>query len=295
MLRPGPALAAPASIALAPTVVLHADQLGIAPDGVDVRSRPFLPAQFTADAAKAAKAEQDAQAAAAAVEAGLDAPAATAGDDEAGQALLDVFYANYYVGKVWFSGGYELLPEVGNQVRSLGVSFSLQPDYATQVQEWTDATFAELLADSGVAVSRLDGSIEAALAAPTRRTVRGTGPLDGEDNQNLPRFELEPVALDPAALPTVSADTVLVPIVVHYYAHNGGWFVGQNKGAAAGARFRLLWALHDAKTGAVLTWGDHAARYVEKYFYTPNDVQLQDYLLEVEARIRESLADVLPR
>ncbi len=275
VLRPGPAVARPASVALAPAVLLHAGQLDLAPRGVEVRARAFTPEQEDADAA-------------------AEDGAATEPSPEAA-ALLDVFYANYYVGKIWHSGGYEYLPEVGNQVRSLGLSFSLQPDYAAQVQEWTDITMGDVLTARGLSWSPVGSSVEAALQPPRRRTVRGTGPLDGEDDQNLPRFELTPQPLDPDALPEIDADTLLVPIIVHYYAHNGGWFVGQGQGTAAGARFRLLWVLHDAHSGAVLTWGDVSARYVEDYFYTPNDVQLQDYLMETEDRVRTALERELLR
>ncbi|RME23080.1 MAG: hypothetical protein D6798_14260 [Deltaproteobacteria bacterium] len=275
VLRPGPPVARPTSVALAPAVLLHAGQLELAPGGAEVRARVFTPDQEEAGATEG--------------DTGSNEPTPEVA------ALLDVFYANYYVGKVWHSGGYEYLPEVGNQVRSLGLRFSQQAAYAAQAQEWTDATMGEVLTERGVSWSPVTASVESALQPPRRRTVRGTGPLDGEDNQNLPRFELIPQPLDPGALPEIDADTLLVPIIVHYYAHNGGWFVGQSRGCAAGARFRLLWVLHDSRTGAVRTWGDIAARYVEDYFYTPNDVQLQDYLMAVEARVRGALERELLR
>ncbi|MEB3223403.1 MAG: hypothetical protein VKS61_15110 [Candidatus Sericytochromatia bacterium] len=258
-------------MSLAPALLMHAGQLDLAPQGLTVESRPL----GTDDEASGSEAPEV-------------GPAVQ-------QAMLGVFYANLYVGKVWHNGGFELLPEVGNQVRSLGLGFSQQGEYAQQVQEWTNAALGEVLTLGGTAWSLAPSSVEAALVAPLVRKVRGTGPLDGEDNQNLPRFTLEPQPLDPAALPAIDAPALLVPMVVHYYAHNGGWFVGQAQGAPAGARFRLLWVLHDTKTGAVRTWGDVSARHVEPYFYTPNDVQLQDYLLQVEAQVRDGLVRQLAR
>lgn len=270
VVRGGPSPGAPADLALAPAVLLHADQLALAPDG----------ATFKARSRDAAPAAADGQAAAA-------APAQD-------QALLDVFYANLYVGKIWHGAGYDLLPEVGNQVRSLELTFSLQQAYAEQAQAWTDQAVAEVLTARGRTFVRVPGSVEAALNPPRRALIRGTQPLDGEDNQNLPGFTLEPQPLDPSALPPdLGAPQLLVPIVVHYYGHNGGWFVGQARGCPAGARFRLLWVLYDVSTGAVLTWGDASARHVQPYFYSPNDTQLQDYLLAVEAMLREALDENL--
>jgi hypothetical protein len=212
-------------------------------------------------------------------------------DPAAQRAILEVFYANNLVGKIWHSGGYDYLVDTGNQVRSIALTFSQQALYASQAQQWADTTFAELLTAAGVAWRPLGSTLGPALRPPRRSTLRGTQPLDGEDNQNLPDYTLEPQALDPSLLPVEpGADPILQPILVHYYAHNGGWFVGQSRGCPAGARLRVLWALHDRQSGAVLGWSDCAVRYVEPYFYTPNDNQLQDYLLRAEEEARTSLA-----
>ncbi|NOY26178.1 MAG: hypothetical protein GXP62_09935 [Oligoflexia bacterium] len=266
----GPPRGEPASLAVAPAVLLDAGQIDLAPDGAVYRSRPFTPEQ----------------------EHGPPLPPPTPQQ----KALLNVFYANLFVGKIWHGGGYELLPEVGNQVRSLGISLSLQRPYAEQAQQWTDDTIAAVLTERGASWTPVGSSIEAALAPPRRTSVRGTQALDGEDNQNLPNFTLIPTALDPAALPKgITADQILVPIIVHYFAHNGGWFLGQADGCPAGARFRILWVLYDVASGRVVTWGDISTRYVEPYFYTPNDVQLQDYLIQAETRMRSALSKSLLR
>lgn len=263
VLRAAPVPTWPPSVALAPTVLLHASQVEIAPDGIAVAAR---------DAGIGL----------------LETPASL--DPVARQAILDVFYANMYVGKLWHSGGYDLLVETGNQVRSIALTFSRQAQFASQAQQWSDRVFGELLAAAGRTVSPLSQHLGPALVAPKQLAVRGSQPLDGEDNQNLPDYTLSPQPLDPAALPAeLGPEPILQPIIVHYYAHNGGWFVGQSRGCPAGARLRVLWVLHDRQTGAVLGWNDCAARYVEPYFYTPNDSQLQDYLLLTEEKARSSL------
>ncbi len=117
------------------------------------------------------------------------------------------------------------------------------------------------------------------LVPPARTEARGSEEGDGHDNQHLPRFELTP--LPQPALPPVPADALLVPWIVHYYSHNGGWFQGQTWGTGAGARIRVLWSLHDAD-GAVLGHGDHQAWYTDEDLFSPNSVQVEDHLMEVE-------------
>jgi hypothetical protein len=196
-----------------------------------------------------------------------------------------------------FHQGYELMPEEDNQVRSVNVEFSEEPAYAEQIRLVVDQSFAALLDARGASWRALDQELRHAAVSPRRVPLRGTGPFDGRDNQNLPRFDLQPQAIDPASLPELPAGTqaILVPFIVHYYTHNGGWFVGQNVGCAAGARLRVLWSLHDASDGRVLTWGEVGVQHQQEYHYSPNKAELQDYQLVVEAALRQHLDEQLPR
>jgi hypothetical protein len=210
---------------------------------------------------------------------------------------MDAFHRGYYVGNIWFSGGFELMPEEGDQVRSVGVDLKDVPAYQDQAARVVEETFATLLDEHGLAWQPIDSGVERALPAPRVTPVRGTGPFDGRDNQNLPRFELQPQPLDPGELPELppGSATVLVPMLVHYYTHNGGWFVGQRNGCSAGARMRVLWSLHDASSGRVLTWGDVGVQHQQEYHYSPNSAELQDYQLIVEAELQRWLDEQLPR
>jgi hypothetical protein len=73
--------------------------------------------------------------------------------------------------------------------------------------------------------------------------------------------------------------------VVQYYSHNGGWFIGQPNGCPAGGRARVLWALHDAHDGRVLSWGEVGVQTRTPYYYSPNAAELQDYLMTVEREL----------
>ncbi len=210
---------------------------------------------------------------------------------------MDAFGKGYFVGNIWFSGGYEVMPEEDNQVRSVGVELKDQELYADQVRQVVTDTFAQLLTEHDLAWQPVQTGIERAVTSPRWVPTRGSGDFDGRDNQNLPRFDLQPQPLDVAELPDLppGTATVLVPMVVHYYTHNGGWFVGQSLGCPAGARLRVLWALHDATGGQVLTWGEVGVQHQQEFYYSPNSVQLQDYQLIVEAELATWLDEQLPR
>jgi hypothetical protein len=209
----------------------------------------------------------------------------------------EAFHQGYYVGDIWFTGGYEIMPEEDNQIRSVGVELREVGVRQDQARQQVADLFGRVLEERRWVSTALSAPVDLAVAAPQRRELRGSGPFDGRDNQSLPRFDLSPAPLEVAALPTLPADThaLLVPLVVHYYAHNGGWFVGQSLGCAAGARLRVLWTLYDAADGRVLSWGEIGAQFQEPYFYTPNNAQLQDYLIHVEQGLERHLRQQLGR
>ena len=52
--------------------------------------------------------------------------------------------------------------------------------------------------------------------------------------------------------------------------------------------------LYDVESGEAVTSTDLSARYVCRCFYSPNEGQLQDYLIEVEDRLANALDMNLP-
>ncbi len=201
-------------------------------------------------------------------------------ESEEAERDLDEWRANAWVGRIWFAGGYEILPEEGNQVRSVEVELSDRGVMRAQVAEWLDQTVPAALAETGFVVAEPVGRV--AVSRPEQRNIRGTTAFDGGDNVNLPRFDLRP---GPAVSPGVEtpADSIFVPIVVSYYAHNAGWFVGQEDGTWAGARFRLFWSLVSPDDGSVVGWGEIATNTKREALASPNRQQQQDLLLAVEA------------
>jgi len=207
----------------------------------------------------------------------------------------DVFLDNEFVGNVVFSGGYVTVrADAGMQNRSKTIDLSLQDTYlrqaVTEIDEWVAAAL-KAHHDEVVPMKPLP---EGTLVAPDRAMWRGDYDDQGTDNQNMPLFSLHPKAF--ATVPPVpdGVELVLVPWLVSYYSHNAGWFQGQTWGTDAGARMRVLWSLHDAKTDAVVAWGDQDAKYLHDGLNSPNSAQVQEALMQVEGQMRKALRKRLP-
>lgn len=210
----------------------------------------------------------------------------------------DPFSDGLHVGHLHMAGGYVVLEtDRGMQHRSKHVEPSAEEEYAASAKTWLDSAVAEVLESRRFEALPLTEAIPpSAVEAPRRRIERGSGPDDLRDNQNLPRFELDPGSLDPSKLPAPpeGASKVLVPIVVHYYSHNGGWFLGQTYGTGGGARLRVLWVIHDAESGRPMRWGEVSARALSGTM-SPSRAEVEDCLIEAEERGLRGLRRGLPR
>ncbi|MEN0068162.1 MAG: hypothetical protein AAGA48_38915, partial [Myxococcota bacterium] len=197
---------------------------------------------------------------------------------------MDVWRSNTWVGRIWFGGGYDLIPEEGDQIRSIDVTLDENEAFTEQVRQWVKDVSPVILADAGYELASPVGEVQ--FSTPERREQRGTIEFDGKDNVNLPRFDLVP---GPPISPGVKtdADAIFVPVVVSYYAHNAGWFIGQEDGSWGGARLRLYWSLVAPDDGQVLGWGEVGTRIDEMRLASPNRQQQQDLLLTVEAEAAE--------
>ncbi|MFT6146714.1 MAG: hypothetical protein ACJAZO_005218 [Myxococcota bacterium] len=201
-------------------------------------------------------------------------------------------WSGSYVGNLLFSGGFHVVArEGGLENVSLNIELSQQERYRSQIQEVVSQCVFGNMGREGREWVPVE--LDDQPPIPTRRNIRGTEKTDGRDNQPLPRFSLSAPAWEAGAPVPNGADALLVPYVVHYYGHNGGWFLGQTYGSAGGARVRVFWSLYGAD-GGVIGWGDHEARTEHHGNFSPNSQQIQDFLIDVEEGVCKTLKRKLP-
>ncbi|RMG17842.1 MAG: hypothetical protein D6729_08000 [Deltaproteobacteria bacterium] len=213
----------------------------------------------------------------------------------------DAFAEQMIVGHVHLSGGYvEIETERGIQYRSKNVEVHSRARYTRQARQWLAGVVEAIASERmGGQVRRLKRIDAAKLPAPKRIYARGSGPLDRRDDQNLPRYALRPRPLTEAARAQLKREVgsrwLLLPILVYYYSHNGGWFIGQTLGTGAGARGRVFWVLYDLESGEPVHYGEVEARRIDRYVFSPNSTQVEDYLIAIEEGLDRALRGALLR
>lgn len=184
---------------------------------------------------------------------------------------VDAFRKSTVVGNLNFSGGYVTdTSEKGMYNVSKEIRHTSADEFRAQVGAWLAQTLP-----ATASVGQLP-------PPPARSLQRGTSRVDGKDNQSLPRNRYTPQPGGRFAGPTV------IPWVIAYYTHNGGWFYGQQWGTGAGARVRIVLAAYD-RDGSVLGWTDIDASRISNRVFSPTGEQLDDMLLKLERKVGKQL------
>ncbi|MED5373568.1 MAG: hypothetical protein VX899_21300 [Myxococcota bacterium] len=195
------------------------------------------------------------------------------------------FVDGVFVGNLVHSGGYvqEEVGDYGIQTHSKLIETGAQAPYTELALDFTQQAIGAALDARGATWTPLP---ELVVEMPETKRVRGSHPLDGTDNVNLPRFELTP-----PPMPAVSAqgDHLLVPFVVSYYSHNAGWFYGQHMGCQAGARGRVYWVLYDLGQQRPVAWADLQSRFLYTNTFQANSAETEDALIAVEQQLQDAL------
>jgi hypothetical protein len=215
----------------------------------------------------------------------------------------DVFLEGNAVGFLYHRGGFITEQSHVAYVRTKNVKLKEHEGYAKRIGELAGDLLIRHLELRNIAVDEgLEISHEA-LPTLKRRNRRVTleeledDDLMGSDNANLPPFDVIPARkwkTIPTEGPLAEADFVLVPIVIHYYVHNVGWFRGQEWGSGgAGGRARLLWALYATDDGRLVAWSDVEARENESARLHPNMLEVDDILIKLDVKFEQVLGQSL--
>ncbi|NCG21587.1 MAG: hypothetical protein GWP91_21445 [Rhodobacterales bacterium] len=198
-------------------------------------------------------------------------------------------HSGVFVGHVLFSGGVVTQnDEAGQQNVAKVTAASAQEKYTQTVSQHAIQVVIAAAQQRGATPSTWTTDSLPPLVISPRR---GTHPMDGRDNVPLPRFTVTPNALDDGRLATVppQVDAVVGVYVVHYYSHNAGWFLGQNYGTSAGARYRLFVVTWDAQTGTPLAWTDTTTRFLHENVFQPNSGQVDDFMIDTESMMEKQI------
>ncbi|MBX7056624.1 MAG: hypothetical protein K1X75_01070 [Leptospirales bacterium] len=171
------------------------------------------------------------------------------------------YQTNVYVGLIFFRGGYDRAPAAeGAYIRNKTTEFSLQQEIRDDASSQLAGKLTRL---SGRGMLPLPPNQR--LALENFRSSRNfePSPNEGRENINLPRRvfsapeELRPEIRGYWRRNAPQASSVLFPIILQYYAHNAGWFNGQELGCLAGARVSTKFVVYDLETGKIVL--DHDA------------------------------------
>ncbi len=190
------------------------------------------------------------------------------------------FLRNDFVGVLRFGGGLVRMGETTLEVRARIIEFHQGAEMRAQGAAWLAQTVSEVMARAGVVSTPAEGANPPPV---TRSSLRGTHELDGRDNLNLPR-----VTVAPTPMAAGGEGYLVVPYLRNYYAHNGGWFVGQEWGCSGGARVEALLVVYDRATGQPAWWQVATGRHVQEMKAQPSRAQLDQFLLYAENQVDQS-------
>ena len=203
-----------------------------------------------------------------------------------------MFEAGDAVGFITHAGGFVHQPGAGGYVRSKEVTIEQHAEYRARVTRWTQSTLGRALSAAKISWQPLEATAALSAPKPLRSELLTEESPDGKDDVNMPYLEFTPAprwgstplsSLVPSQ--GASEEAVLVPTVLYYYAHNAGWFLGQEWGCASGARFRLLLALYRVRDGLLISSHDLEARVLNEKVFNPDRTALERTLRALESKM----------
>ena len=191
------------------------------------------------------------------------------------------------VGFLQHRGGFIEPSEAGGRVHSKEVVLSMEERFKDYLEAWHQTQLNRLLREANVGVTG-----EVALAHPPeleRTRLFGAVSESGTDNVNIPHMVFRPEMRwnEAKAWKDKGHQSVLVPVVAYYYAHNPGWFYGQTWGCSSGARARLVWLLYDTSDGGLIGWWDLETFHQEEKVRQPEEGLIEQLAAKVLSDLEE--------
>ena len=201
------------------------------------------------------------------------------------------FVINNIIGHVYHSGGVVSFQNNGSQSRSNSIEITSINDYLSNINSVIDTvSYTESY------IKKISENDEHYPIKITTNKIRGSIELENIDNLNLPvvTFDSE-VNTQSQLWDSIEEEHILVfPVIISYYTHNSGWFIGHEFGCEAGARIEINLYIYDSKQTLIEQYNVSNSKILEKV-YQPSSTELEDILIELEESTVDDISQIISK
>lgn len=86
----------------------------------------------------------------------------------------------------------------------------------------------------------------------------------------------------------------MIPVIEHYYGHNGGWFNDQKYGCGAGARISIHLYVYDIVSGKPVFSFQDSKKTLYEYRFEMSVIDMEQELQKLEEQIFQDLDNAIP-
>ncbi|MCG9875314.1 MAG: hypothetical protein MH321_11075 [Leptospiraceae bacterium] len=202
------------------------------------------------------------------------------------------YETNQYIGFIYFTGG--LVREqrdIGVQVSTKTIELKNQKELIEMAENGILNVLESEVKNKFLVSSRI--TLEKPFQSVKSRKDYNPTEDNGQDNLNNPRIVYE-MEIDRSSLPKSSeGDFLIIPIVQYYYAHNAGWFIGQDWGCMAGVRLGVQFLIYDLNSQELVFDGFSDKKWLANMKPSLN---ASDYFVQLEnlnKKVQEDLREIL--
>jgi len=206
--------------------------------------------------------------------------------------LKKSYETSQYIGFIYFSGG--LVREqrdIGVQVSTKSIDLKNQKDLVEMAENGILSILEEEISNKSIASSKV--SLDKPFQSVKSKKDYNPTEENGQDNLNSPRMVYE-MEINRSSLPKPSeGDFLIIPIIQYYYAHNAGWFIGQDWGCMAGVRLGVQFLIYDLKSQELVFDGFSDKKWLANMKPSLN---ASDYYVQLEnlnKKVGEDIREIL--
>jgi len=211
---------------------------------------------------------------------------------------LEKFDRNLYIGSIHFLGGFIRNPEKGMRIQAKKISFSAKKKFEDNIKNFFIRSLTKILKEKDINFLLLKDIPSKGFIKLIDEEYRGRHGDDGNDNISLPRIHYYAVDNDQKNFSMIkkkyNARYLMIPVIEHYYGHNGGWFNEQKSGCGAGVRISNHIYIYDLKSGNVVFSYQDKQKKIYDYKFRLSILQMGQELFELEQELYNNIDSAIP-